>query len=656
MQPRYALRFENGERRGESVPVTGSGITIGRKPGNSVQILDASVSGRHAEFLMEGDRLLMRDLGSTNGSRVGGERVSERALQHGDQVMLGNVRLTLLDTGREAPPPEADDVAMVAGASQASSVENTSAGDSVRTISADKVSKSASRSLVGAIGLVLALGAAYGAWWYLKTTKNDTGESVVRAVEPVVGDLLRGPYSFEGDGAAWENDQDGPAAFDVDSAARRSGAVGLSAPVTNGQWALARSGAVQVGSNGALAVVAHVRVDGGASARVGLELETSNGSSARTVIWSAPTTAVDFEKLELNATVPECFDVARVVVLARAGTSEGSVDIDDVAMVSGTAQAADAIEEFRFFVHGEPGNVATLFKIDRTLLSDLHVRSGDGGVGDRSILSTAKLDHGFDVRASAGGRAWSFRVDEPLLKGGLASTGSGGYRSHTGEFTREGCTAVVAGAGKDQVRLVLPAAMTLRGRVEGLGLRLELDGAQLSSLLVQTDFRAERDEAQSLARTARETEKAGQLGAAAALWSRVRDEFPFESALLAEAETARARIAEAGLADIRNLRIEVERARFFRLVDLYRQCRRSAEAVATRFAGIEIETDARGLVGEIDADLSLLEVDLQRAERTRLLGIVAALDSEGSTALAGHVRKYLEQHFAGVSDARSGGR
>ena len=55
MPPQYALRFESGERRGELVPLAGAlgpgqAFTIGRKPGNALQVTDPSVSGRHAEL------------------------------------------------------------------------------------------------------------------------------------------------------------------------------------------------------------------------------------------------------------------------------------------------------------------------------------------------------------------------------------------------------------------------------------------------------------------------------------------------------------------------------------------------------------------------------------------------------------------------------
>ncbi|MBK8178217.1 MAG: FHA domain-containing protein [Planctomycetes bacterium] len=109
MTHRYALRFEEGERRGEVVALTGAATTFGRKPGNSVQVLDPSVSGKHAEVVVDGDQVTLRDLGSTNGSRVNGERISERRLQVGDRLMLGTVELVLLDAqAKPAAAPHGD--------------------------------------------------------------------------------------------------------------------------------------------------------------------------------------------------------------------------------------------------------------------------------------------------------------------------------------------------------------------------------------------------------------------------------------------------------------------------------------------------------------------------------------------------------------------
>jgi pSer/pThr/pTyr-binding forkhead associated (FHA) protein len=66
-------------------------ITVGRAPDNSIQIDDPSVSGRHAELRAAGKTYQLRDLGSTNGTRVNGTGASEITLHPGDRVRFGAV-------------------------------------------------------------------------------------------------------------------------------------------------------------------------------------------------------------------------------------------------------------------------------------------------------------------------------------------------------------------------------------------------------------------------------------------------------------------------------------------------------------------------------------------------------------------------------------
>jgi len=68
--------------------------TIGRHPDNTLQILDRIVSKEHAQVIRQPDgRFLFRDLGSLNGSFLGGDRVNERILRDGDEIMLGSTTL-----------------------------------------------------------------------------------------------------------------------------------------------------------------------------------------------------------------------------------------------------------------------------------------------------------------------------------------------------------------------------------------------------------------------------------------------------------------------------------------------------------------------------------------------------------------------------------
>jgi hypothetical protein len=67
--------------------------TIGRADGNAFQLLEPSVSGRHCEVRTLGDNLVVRDLLSTNGTFVNGEKVAEGVAKPGQTLQLGEVEL-----------------------------------------------------------------------------------------------------------------------------------------------------------------------------------------------------------------------------------------------------------------------------------------------------------------------------------------------------------------------------------------------------------------------------------------------------------------------------------------------------------------------------------------------------------------------------------
>src|SRR5450755_2767276 len=87
-------------------------ITIGRAPDNMIRIDDPSVSGRHAQLLLIDERYQLKDLDSTNGTRVNHESVTEVFLRLGDRVRSGKVeaRYESDATGAAQPLPEAGEI------------------------------------------------------------------------------------------------------------------------------------------------------------------------------------------------------------------------------------------------------------------------------------------------------------------------------------------------------------------------------------------------------------------------------------------------------------------------------------------------------------------------------------------------------------------
>lgn len=83
-------------------------VAIGRHDSNDLAFNSRNVSNYHAEILIEGDDIVLHDLGSTNGSFVNEERVKRRKLRHGDRVRIGNNEITVrLANGDAAEPAPA---------------------------------------------------------------------------------------------------------------------------------------------------------------------------------------------------------------------------------------------------------------------------------------------------------------------------------------------------------------------------------------------------------------------------------------------------------------------------------------------------------------------------------------------------------------------
>ncbi len=89
---------------GKSYELKVDKTTIGRVDDNSFQISEGSVSSHHCEVLLRGKDVVVKDLSSTNGTFVNGERVTTEApLKPGQILRLGQIEMRL-ETGEAAPP------------------------------------------------------------------------------------------------------------------------------------------------------------------------------------------------------------------------------------------------------------------------------------------------------------------------------------------------------------------------------------------------------------------------------------------------------------------------------------------------------------------------------------------------------------------------
>jgi pSer/pThr/pTyr-binding forkhead associated (FHA) protein len=89
---------------GRSHELKGEKTTIGRVEDNTFHIAEPSVSSHHCEVLLQGNDVVVKDLNSTNGTYINGEKITEGVLKPGQILRLGQVEIRL-ETGAPAPAP-----------------------------------------------------------------------------------------------------------------------------------------------------------------------------------------------------------------------------------------------------------------------------------------------------------------------------------------------------------------------------------------------------------------------------------------------------------------------------------------------------------------------------------------------------------------------
>jgi hypothetical protein len=82
-----------GGRAGESFPLSGDRLTIGRRPDSDVFLDDVTVSRDHAILVRRGGDYYLDDCGSLNGTYVNRQRIDSCRLTDGDELQVGKYKL-----------------------------------------------------------------------------------------------------------------------------------------------------------------------------------------------------------------------------------------------------------------------------------------------------------------------------------------------------------------------------------------------------------------------------------------------------------------------------------------------------------------------------------------------------------------------------------
>lgn len=102
---RAHLRIESGFYEGLEWPLDRMSTVIGRGRTADLVLHEGTISRAHALFGLEGDRIFVQDLGSTNGTLVNGEPEHRCFLKDGDELRMGKLVLRVrIDRAMEEMP------------------------------------------------------------------------------------------------------------------------------------------------------------------------------------------------------------------------------------------------------------------------------------------------------------------------------------------------------------------------------------------------------------------------------------------------------------------------------------------------------------------------------------------------------------------------
>jgi len=78
--------------------------TVGRAPESNVILNTRSVSRHHARIFYEGNHFWIKDLGSANGTRVNGKKITLQMLSDGDKLCFGEVKSVFRTSAKSSGP------------------------------------------------------------------------------------------------------------------------------------------------------------------------------------------------------------------------------------------------------------------------------------------------------------------------------------------------------------------------------------------------------------------------------------------------------------------------------------------------------------------------------------------------------------------------
>ena len=125
----YALKFISGKYTGGEFPIRpAQPVLIGRASELEIVLVEDMVSRKHAKITLSDGKILLEDLGSTNGTYVNGEKVQAAILREGDRILIGTSIFKVARMSQEPVVDNAEAKAQLAKAAAVNSARITKTG------------------------------------------------------------------------------------------------------------------------------------------------------------------------------------------------------------------------------------------------------------------------------------------------------------------------------------------------------------------------------------------------------------------------------------------------------------------------------------------------------------------------------------------------
>jgi pSer/pThr/pTyr-binding forkhead associated (FHA) protein len=644
---------------GMPIPIVGT-VSIGRAPGNTLVIDDTKASSKHCEVFVEGGVGMIRDLDSSNGTRVDGQKITETPLRQGAKIVIGKTAFIFKN------PTLPDDMG------ESDMLESSALGADFAVVG----KRANRRSMVKMLSAFVLIGGVMGgAVW----VSQNLGAETKSGIQSPSGNKTDVNYSFE-DGADFDTPPGWSANLEGEDSLRvakggKSGTYRLTMTRVAGSPADSFSECtyakdISVGRGKAIRVTGQIRNDGTdavATLRIVWLLAKGNGPVEQSVTELVSDSG-GWTKVDATFAPPRDAIAKARISCALLG-KEGEASFDDIEVyqvsrdgtpprIDGARVGYDLDEHGRWRLNwGEQGG-----QIDQQVawqgaviaLNDSGVLTTEQGVA--LIAGAAKGDAGLAVQGklfeAASGKWYPFATairddngklvlditvgdakSAPAFAGftclfrplrvrqGVGIIDAAGYSAVAREFLRGDVEQLISGAPHNRVALRFTPPVQARVRDDNGTYRLSVvtarpaEGGPITlSMSLQAEFEEERNTAEGAREEAKLAHRDGRLGVAHTKYDAIVDQYGPIRHVAGDAEVARKALDDQFAAEIKDLRRRHDEALFPQpSVAALEIAVRRGQALKDTWTGSAFATEVEAVVEAANKDL--LEAKIAAGER-----------------------------------------